>query len=131
MRSDRESIGILPSGVEMVEHHEGELQGTGPVESDVAVARGAVLGRRARAAAPIALVVLRAPSKPVLLSDFPDKAAKKEGCLELDLVHKTQRRKRCCAHQAELCTCLLVERAGSERVLCRLELNLRPRLHVR
>ena len=77
MRSDRESIGILPSGVEMVEHHEGELEGAGPVESDVAVARGAVLRRDPGVAAPIALVVLRAPSKPILFSDFPNKAAKK------------------------------------------------------
>ena len=76
MRSDRESIGILPSGVEMVEHHERELQRPGPVESDVAVARGTVLGRRAGAAAPIALVVLRAPSKLVLFSDFPTKHQK-------------------------------------------------------
>ena len=78
MRSDRESIGVLPSSVEMVEHHERELQRPGPVEANVAVARGAVLGWRARAAAPIALVVLRAPSKPVLFADFPTKPQKKK-----------------------------------------------------
>ena len=120
--------GISPSGVKMVEHHERELQRPGPVEADVAVARGAVLGRRARAAAPIALVVLRATSKPILLSDFPTKPQK--GRL-LGACAQDYRRKRCCTHQAELCACLLIQCTGSERVLRRLELNLRPRLHVR